>query len=97
VVHERGAPLAVEHPGVGPYEYLAQRSTVAGAGSVPLDQLPQLRNFLEEHEEFKHLCGRVRRVIETLRDTLLRSPTPADPTSTVEHEDLPDPVARASA
>jgi hypothetical protein len=78
-------------------EYLAKRSTVAGAGSVPLDQLPQLRNFIEEHAEFKHLCGRVRRVIETLRNTLLRSPTRADLTTTVEHEDLPDPVARASA
>jgi hypothetical protein len=78
-------------------EYLAQRSTVAGAGSVPLDQLPQLRNFVKEDAEFKHLCGRVRRVIETLRDTLLRSRTPADPTTTVEREDLPSPVARASA
>jgi hypothetical protein len=75
-------------------EYLTQRSAVAGAGSVPLDQLPQLQNFLKEDAEFKHLCGRVRRVIEELRDTLLRSPTPADPTTT-EAQGSPDPVARA--
>jgi hypothetical protein len=63
-------------------EYLTQRSKVASAGSVPLDQLPQLRNFLKEDAEFKHLCGQVRRVIETLRDTLLRSSTPSDPATT---------------
>jgi hypothetical protein len=77
-------------------EYRVKRSTVAGPGSVPLAQLPQLRNFLDEYAEFKGLCGRVRRVIETLRDTLLRLPTSARSTTPAERDDLPTPrVAQA--